>query len=204
MEDYLAVAYWKKRKEDARACSVRASKFLSLLSKYSGEMTGWREKGLSRKIAFDGEIYNPQNLDRLEQLISKGLNKHHPVKDGTTELGFRVELWNGKDGNHVASLTIKCGLYSIVDGLTNAVVLSMPKSINIADANSVGSLVAAFINAWDPEWMALTSRSRMRECGSQKPFLDKALYVRSGMQQPPVPVDTSGEILYGGTLYLNL
>ena len=192
MERYLAVAYWASRKEEASACAARASRFLFCLSELSTDLAGWRETGKSKEEALANQIYEPQVLDDLEDLFAKGFSKR----------AVNHVLWNGKDENHASTLNMRCGVYSTVPTLGNAVVLNLPYSFNVTLVHDLRRLAAAFADAWEPDWMAVTSQTRMNECGTQKPFLDKALYVKSNVARPPIPAGITEEQLSQGTLFL--
>ena len=198
MENYLAVAYWAGRKEEAGACALRASRFLFALSEISDDMTGWRETGRSKKDALANKVYEPHALDDLERLFAKGISRRE----------VNHVLWNGKDDSHGLSLNMRCGVYSTVPTLGNAVVLNLSVSFDVASTSGLRKLAMAFVEAWEPDWMAITSQTKMNEApkneyGNKKPFLDKALYVKSTMERPSVPADITEEKLNQGMLFLN-
>jgi hypothetical protein len=194
LERYLAVAYWAGRKEDASACATRASRFLLPLLELSTDLAGWRETGKSKEEALANQIYEPQALADLEGMFAKGFSKR----------AVNHVLWNGKDENYASTLNMRCGVHSTVPTLGNAVVLNLPHSFDVTLAQDLRRLAAAFADAWEPDWMAVTSQTKMNECGTQKPFLDKALYVKSNVARPSIPVGTNEEKLSQGTLFLNV
>lgn len=204
MERYLAVAYWAGRKEDANVCAARASRFLLPLSELSSDLVGWREKGRSKKKAFANQVYEPQAAKDLEGLFAKGISKRDFSGEVNHDLGFSAFLWNGKDENHASTLNMRCGVYSSVATLGNAVVLNLPYSFDVTIAQDLKRLVAAFADAWEPDWMAVTSQTKMSECGAQKPFLDKALYLKSSFTRPSIPAGITEEKLGQGMIFLNI
>lgn len=179
MEKYFAVAYWAGRKEDAGACAARASRFLLSLRELSADLTCWREKGRSKKEALANQVYESQTANDLERLFAKGISKRDFSGEVSHDLGFSTFLWNGKDDDHASTLNMRCGVYTSVPTLGNAVVLNLPYSFDVTLAQDLRRLVAAFVDAWEPDWMAITSQTKMSECGTQNPFLDKALYLKS-------------------------
>ena len=194
MEKYLAAAYWGGRKEEPSACAVRSSQFLLSLSELSTDLTGWRETGKSKKKALANEVYESKNLYGLELLFAKGFSRRE----------VNHVLWNGKDEGHASTLNMRCGVYSTVPTLGNAVVLNLPHSFDVTFAHDVRRLATVFADAWEPDWMAVTSQTKMNECGTQKPFLDKALYVKSNVARPLIPVGIAEEKLNQGMLFLNI
>lgn len=186
MERYLALAYWAGRKEDAHMCAVRASRFLSSLSELSADMTGWRETGRNKKEALENKVYDPENVSELERLFALGFSKRE----------VNHVFWNGGD----ETLNMRCGLESKISTLGNAIVLYVPHSYNVMLLGALRALVLAFVDAWEPDWMAITSRTKMNEYGTQKPFLDRALYIRSNSGRPPTLLAATEEELGHGTL----
>lgn len=149
-------------------------------------MTGWRETGRSKKEALDNKIYEPENIGELERRFALGFSKRE----------VNHVFWNGNG----ETLNIRCGVDSKIPALGNAVVLEIPHSYNVMLTGALRSLVLAFVDAWEPDWMAITSRIKMNECGTQKPFLDRALYIRSNLGRPPALLAATEEELGHGTL----
>lgn len=204
MERYLALAYWAGRREDANACAARANRFLLPLLDLSSDLAGWREKGRNKKEAFANQVYEPQAANDLERLFAKGVSKRDFSGEVNHDLGFSAFLWNGKDESHASTLNMRCGVYSSVPTLGNAVVLSLPYSFDVTLAQDLKRLVAAFAEAWEPDWMAVTSQTKMSECGTQKPFLDKALYLKSSVTRPLISAGVTEERLGQGMIFLNI
>lgn len=166
------------------------------LSELSADLAGWRETGKSKEEALANQIYGPQTLDDLERLFAKGFSKR----------ALNHVLWNGKDDNHASTLNMRCGVHSTAPTLGNAVVLNLPHSFDVTSTQDLKRLAAAFVEAWEPDWMAVTSQAKLNECGTQRPFLDKALYVKPNATRPSVPVGVTEEKLSvsQGALFLNV
>lgn len=192
MERSLVAAYWASRKEDANSCAMRTSNFLSALSMISIDLTGWRQTGKTRSEALMQHIYTPEDVYGLEQLFLKGINNR----------AINHFLWNGRDEDHSSTLSIRCGVHSKSPSLGNAVVLSLPNVFELDLPRNLESLMFAFAESWRPDWVAAASQNTINERGTEKPFLDKALYLKSSWthQFAPVNVDKL-DLKYGALFY---
>lgn len=183
METYLAAAYWGPRREPVEACAARAVTFLTTLSQVSECFRGWRPLGRSRSDA----IRTPPidlSISGLVKLFMMGRNRRDVGGAPIEDLGFRISVWNGKGDEEVSSLTMKCGLYSTVSGLSNAIVLKLPTRFGIDSTEHVKQLIVALGHAWDPDWAIVASQSNINRQSGAGPFLDKTLYVRASITVP--------------------
>jgi hypothetical protein len=185
LETHFAAAYWGPRKEPVKACAWRARTFLTVISEVSELFQRWRAQG--RSLA-EAARATPIDLstDALAELFMKGRNRLDVGGDVIEDLGFRISVWNGRaNDQEAASLSIKCGLYSTV-GLSNAVVLNLPKQFDTQSQDLSCALIRALVPAWEPDWAIVSSQSARSLRSGHSPFLDKALYLASKV---PPPVD---------------
>jgi len=198
---YIAAAYWGPRMEPVEACASHAAVFLATLSQISEYFQGWRPQGRSRAEAMRTTPIG-LSMDALTELFIKGRNRRDVGNDVMKELGFRIMVWNGRGNEEEASsLSMHCGLYSTVAGLSNAVVINLPKKFDANSTDQARQLIVALSKAWNPDWaiVALTSK-KSQHFG---PFLDKALYVCSSVNVPSNLPDTARqETLEEGVLFL--
>lgn len=179
---------------------MRAGRFLLSLSVLSDEMTAWREQGRSKTEAVAQKIYDPEDVGALERLFAKGVSQKDYSGEWNYDLGFSVLLWNGKN----ETLSINCGLYSSVPALSNAVILKIPKSFDVKSIDNTRRLIAAFVAAWDPDWVAVTAQSKLNHAGTDQhgrnqPFLDRGLYMKSSQGNPAFSSDVI-EVRFGSGL----
>ncbi|AVH44753.1 Imm52 family immunity protein [Agrobacterium salinitolerans] len=189
MESYFAAAYWSSRKETLEECTRRATCFLANLAGVSDTLRGWREKSKSRKKALTQKMISIECSDDVRVMLEKGRNRRDMDRSIIEELGFGFGLWNGEAGSDEAGLSVRCGIYN-ASGVSNAVVLNLPRSFDPASGKTVLALARSFIDAWEPESFVLTTNRRNREelikaeakGENWQPFLDVALY----LQQPDI------------------
>ena len=202
MDTYLAAAYWGPRMEPVEACASRAATFLTALSQVSEYFQGWRPLGRSRSEAIRATPID-LSTNALTELFMRGRNRRDVGGDAIEQLGFRISVWNGKGDEEVSSLTMKCGLYSTVAGLSNAIVLKLPTRFDVNSAEQARQLTVALSQAWDPDWAIVASQSKVNQQSGAGPFLDKALYVRSSIKVPNVLLGTAQpQKLEEGLLFL--
>ncbi len=183
-------------------CAHRLKSFLVELSVISDDFLTWKRVSSkkSQKIEFSA---HEVSLELLSSFLKSGTNRTDDDNDELAELGFRFTLWNGGNGITSASLSIHCGMYSTVEGLSNAIFLEAPSGFDIEEISARRSLLLTFVNSWDPEWAVLASFSERDKNGLGGPFFDKALYV-SSLKNDPVNDVSSAEILPNeGYLYLS-
>jgi hypothetical protein len=168
----------------------------------SSSFSEWRLLGRSRSDAARATPINTSAAGLVE-LFLKGRNRRDVDDEVIDELGYRISVWNGNSDEYVSSLTMKCGLYSTVDGLSNAVVLKLPPRFESMPMNRVRLIVLALVQSWDPDWAIVASRSRLEAEAEGMPFLDRALYVKSSMNIPEgCSQKAVRQELGGGNLFL--
>ncbi|CAN7517260.1 MULTISPECIES: Imm52 family immunity protein [unclassified Variovorax] len=202
MEFYFAGAYWGDRREDLAECVTRTRLFLASLATVSGDFLEWRAKGVSRKAALSNPSISSTSEEALTQLFAKGRNRKDIGNEVIEELGFGIAMWNGLPDARVASLSIGCGKYATI-GSSNVVMLGLPPSFDVNSADMIAKLMTAMVGPWDPEWAVVSSQTARNAQREHKPFLDKALYVRSEAALPPdLPNDVVASALERGRLVM--
>ncbi|NDZ14829.1 Imm52 family immunity protein [Variovorax sp. WS11] len=203
MESFFACAYWGARREELTACVARTQQCLASLAQVSDDFSTWRAKGMTRKAALSNPPITSESLDVLKELFVKGLNHKDIGGEVIEHLGFEMGIWNGLSAHRVASLGICCGMHSTVSGLSNSVVLSLPMSFDVSSTEAVAKLMVALVGPWDPEWAVVFSRVARDAQQEHGPFLDRALYVRSGVELPPdLPLNAVARDLERGRLVM--
>ncbi len=203
MESYFAAAYWGPRQEALEACAKRAYLFLAQLAEIAEIFGGWRQKGYSRAQALRSGALDSCSEEELAQQFLEGRNRKDIGGDVIADLGYRISVWNGGDKATASSLSMKCGLYSTVVGLSNAVVLDLPQRFDFDSQENVCNLLRAFAEAWEPDWAIVTSQSARDSQTGHSPYLDRALYVSTSMPVPPaLPPSAIRHQLPGGALYV--
>ena len=182
MGPYIAAAYWGPRRESVVDCACRASKFFASIYDTSEYLRGWRQQGKRLSVALETISVGVSTIEELVDLLMKGRNRKDVGGEAIDDLGYRISVWNGGDAKTASSLMIKCGLYSTVEGLSNAVVLKLPSRFDAQSNNQIRQLAVSFASAWDPDWVSIASHSARDEHGGLGPFLDRALYLKTPMQ----------------------
>ena len=179
METKLAAAYWGPRMESAVECARRASAFVEDLSNLSEFFRGWRLPARSRAEATRNQPFS-SDVSSLEALFLKGTNRRDIDGELIEELGFRISAWNGMGGEETSSLAMKCGMYSNVPGVSNAIVLKIPAKFDVDSDGTAELVVDLLVRAWNPDWAVVASQASMIERADKEgPFLDRALYLSS-------------------------
>jgi hypothetical protein len=178
-------AYWKARRESIDECADRLMRFLVALSSCDEVLTNWFEKGRSRKQALQKQV-DIQNRDQLLKLLDRGRNKRDIGGTVIDELGFSVDLWNGKD----SAMGILCGAYASY--VSNSVTFHLPEDLgDLRQPERMTSVLVAVVEAWEPDWAGVMSRDAMNARGfnARVPFVDWMLYLsgRLGSKIPALP-----------------
>lgn len=203
LESYFAGAYWGPRRESPNDCAERAHSFLDALAEISGLFSGWRPVALSRAAATRARPLDIGSIDQLSKLFELGSNRKDIGGEVIDELGFRLAVWNGGKDMSAVSLSMKCGMYSTVAGLSNAVVLKLPQQFDVCSKEKIRDLLRAFAQAWEPDWAIITSQSARSRQADHSPYLDRGLYIRNSTPAPHgLPASATRHMLAGGILYV--
>lgn len=183
-------------------CASRAVTFLSDLSLVSEYFQDWRPLGRRRPEAVQATPV-VLSVNAFVELFAKGQNRRDVGGDVINELGFRISVWNGRGDETASSLTMSCGIYSTVSGLSNAVVLKIPSQLDVNATNQVRQIILALSQAWEPDWAIVAAQTRVTQQAGAGPFLDRALYIRSSAKLPnDIPISAKRETLKDGLLLL--
>jgi hypothetical protein len=183
MSDFFVGAYWLSRKESIEQCADRLRKFFVALTASDPVLATWLEKGRSRKQALE-KTADIREQSYLLGLLDRGRNRRDVGGTVIEELGFRVGLWNGGNGEKAAGLSITCGLYWTSPNpnasLSNCVTLDLPEDLGeLKQAERMCGVLAAVAQAWEPDWAGVMSREAMnaRAFDAKIPFVDWMVYV---------------------------
>ena len=183
MSDFFVGAYWSSRKESIEQCADRLRKFFVALTASDPFLATWLEKGRSRKQALE-KTADIREQSYLLGLLDRGRNRRDVGGTVIEELGFRVGLWNGGNGEKAAGLSITCGLYWTSPNpnasLSNCVTLDLPEDLGeLKQAERMSGVLAAVAQAWEPDWASVMSREAMnaRAFDAKIPFVDWMVYV---------------------------
>ncbi|WP_224241614.1 immunity 52 family protein [Hyalangium gracile] len=156
IETYHIGTYWGARKEDAEECARRLVMVVQLLQPVDPLFASWFKSARSLKQS----LTRPLELEvsSVQQYIQRYLmrdDRRQPMED----LGFSFGLWNGKQGENHAWLSIACGGYW--EQVTNRCVLDAPNEGPgvervLTEPFQVAAL-RALVTAWDPDWGAAIS-----------------------------------------------
>ena len=167
VETYYIGAYWGARKEDAEACARRLAACVQLLAPVDPLFASWFKGAKSLKLS----LQRPLELEpsRLQKYIQRNLmrdDRRQPMED----LGFRVGLWNGRQGGNDAWLSIGCGGYW--EQVSNRCVLDAPYkgpgSERVLTATFQTQALRAIATAWEPDWGVAMSHAH-RDISEKKP-----------------------------------
>jgi Immunity protein 52 len=187
---YMLGAYWDARKEAAEDCADRLQRFLASLADCDPRLAAWYEKGRSQKEAREKPVAI-SDREYLLDLLNRGRNRRDVGRSVIEELGFNVGLWNGGDEQNESGLNVSCGLDATPNaGLSNAVVLSLPRNLgDLGNAESMARVLAAVARAWEPQWAGVMSRDAMstRNFSARVPFVDWMIYVPQQIDVVPPP-----------------
>ncbi len=202
-ESLYVGAYWPARVESAEACAARAVVGFERLASVDELLRSWRLKGARRSAAllpFDTRV------ESVLQALTAGRNRRDDAGSVIDALGYSLGVWNG-DGADPVGLSIRCGISATTPGLSNSVVVTLPaksaRSAGLYNRQGAALIVAALVEAWEPDWATVTSNS-LREAQavvSGRPVLGLLTYVSAGRgEMPPVPAPFSVEQVAAGSL----
>jgi hypothetical protein len=142
--------YWGARKWIFDECAERLKAHFAVLSACSPNLAAWFEKG--RQGPKTNVTIDVASTASLRGLLEKGRNRADQTGDALPELGFIVDVWNGRAGGWGASSMTLCGLYSKTPGLSNSAVVSIDfdKGPPMLPEELVG-LLKSLVTVWDAE-----------------------------------------------------
>ncbi len=161
MGSHYLGAYWGARAETLEQCTDRCVSFLKRIGSVDSALATWYEKGRSRRDALRKPV-EPTPV-RIRDLLLAGRNRRDLGDRSVLEdLGFRVGMWNGSAAPDSVGLSVRCGSYTAVKGLGNALVVNLPSpegevGRRLFAGATAGALVEAVVEYWEPTWATWTS-----------------------------------------------
>jgi hypothetical protein len=197
MSGFFVGAYWPSRKESVEQCAERLRKFFVALAATDPVLATWFETGRSRKQALEKPAHIGDQ-SYLLGLLDRGRNRRDVGRTVIEELGFRVGLWNGGNGENAIELGVKCGLYWTSSNpnasLSNYVTLDLPKDLGeLKQAERMSTVLAAVARAWEPDWAGVMSKDAMnaRAFDARIPFVDWMVYLPRKIDGLPAPASVT-------------
>lgn len=179
---FFVGAYWGSRPSDIGKDSVSIWNALEKIQGVDTRLAGWRRKGRSRSEAQNTPIVD--SSDSIKKVMTQSLGQRLPEPD----IGYRLDLWNGRSRNEEASLSITIG--SIADPpLGNSFVIRLPKienHLNLSNIDIFVNLAKIVIEIFDPDECTVTSHEMIEHIShhqSIKPF-GVVSYQRNGLCIP--------------------
>ncbi len=186
-EQLYVGAYWSARAESVEACAARAVVGFERLASVDELLGSWRLKGARRaaaRLPFDTRV------ESVMQALAAGRNRRDDDGSVIDALGFSLGVWNG-DGADPVGLSIRCGISATTPALSNSVVVTLPeqstRSAGLYGRPGAGQIVAALVEAWEPDWATVTSNS-LREAqavGGGRPVLGFVTYLSASRGEVP-------------------
>ena len=193
--------YWPARAETAEACAARLGKCMRSIRQEFPDLADWHKlEQVSRQpISYD------QDADLLKLLL-KGRNKRDIGGEVMEELGFRVNLWNGRGSSEAMSLGVGCGMFSKVAGLSNAMYLTLPKNreaLSLETDNALRNLLLVMVEAWSPDWGAVfdAKGEAIKDRQGNGPIMDNMLWLKNGLSLLAIERAHSKDVAFDGILY---
>ncbi|MCW2792754.1 MAG: hypothetical protein JWO76_1852 [Nocardioides sp.] len=163
MSDTVA-AYWRAREQTPEEAAKQLAALLDVLRSTHPSAASWFKLGRpvpDRDDAIDTSVVG------LTHLFAQGVNRRDTDHSIITDLGYRVNFWNGNNDD-AAGVSVKAGATSTVPGITNSVVLDFPSTPAWrADAEQ---LFTQLVEIFEPDralWMT-------REYRRSQPTIDGA------------------------------
>ena len=180
---YILGAYWSPRAESLEQCSDRLRSFLSDLAIVDESLSQWLKATPSSRKSSEDRV-DPREKNSVAQLLESGRNRENARNDVMEDLGFQVGLWNGRNSDDRASMSVRCGLswQSSKPNVSvgNCVIVDLPKIlVPPASEQKMTRALAAAAQAWKPDWAGVMSESSMlaRNFDAEVPFVDWMVFV---------------------------
>lgn len=138
--------YWKARRMDLPSCAKLLERHFQALATASPHLQHWYQKG-GRKPD-PSKALEVSSITRLEALLDDGVYWTDVPRQPMPELGWRIGLWNGADGDQVASTSVNCGFHGTTRGISNAAYLDFRGELG---AERALGLLKDLIVVWDPD-----------------------------------------------------
>lgn len=141
-------AFWGDHEISREDAALVVSRTLTRIAQIDPLLSGWRDKGRSKKSAM-----RAAEMDlSAESLTSKlAVNRTDAGHEVIPSLGFSLSGWNGQPGyEDQASFSVTIGLHAAHPSLRNSCVLQLPRAWAQADGR-IDTLVLAMADELRPD-----------------------------------------------------
>lgn len=188
-EPFTLLARWGPRQEDREHCAARVASFLRAIRDCDDVFRRWLTLGSPA-----------QDVDLAPAALAPLLERNRRDTDGAVidELGFALNVWNGREDDDGANVDILCGCYSAA--VANYCVVELPfdgeVERRVLRVDTLTCLIRAAVASFEPEWASVVPVDRDDEEGGAAPPVGWLTYVRVGESQlPPLPEDVRADSL---------
>ena len=190
--------FWGPRRESVDECADRLLPFMEELARCDEAFTHWYQLGRSRRDALKRRV-DFHDRERLVGLLKKGRHRGDDTHEVIEDLGFRVSVWNGGEPDKEVSLSVCCGSYTEVVGLSpNNAAIRFPKNPDkLADPEHASRVLAVVAKHWSPDRGKILS-SEYKDVGGSKKWLAVAGMIYSPRHIASVPAPSTVTHLENG------
>lgn len=199
--------YWRARPESAEKCTARLAACFAELAIHFPQMADWYQKGVKKATVISEDPVNKWNENALLEFVAASVNRQDIGEEAIVALGFSFGLCNISDMGD-SGMSVTCGLFSPNPGLSNSVVVKLPKDLQTVSLDAIESqkrFLLLLVKAWNADWGAgYSSHSAVvKQRRNSGPFFDKILWLRDGEGLPrEVAESMTSEAVMEGTLYV--
>jgi hypothetical protein len=173
-------AYWDARYAGVDSCADSLAQFLDRLAAIDPLLTGWRNKGRTKREALDQPVVTTEHADLVARL-SAGVNRRDVNHEPIEELGYSIGWWNGHGSKSAVTLSVALGVTSLWVG--NCVVIHLPDpraAKELYTATKALDVLHALIDVFAPDSAVWTNESLV-----------------APQKEPDEPLETGGYALGG-------
>ena len=155
-EVYRIEGKWRPRQESTRDCAVRLARMLDGLASAHPAFRHWNKQAPSRAAANRPAWAMPPDIGELTAVFEKGQQYKDVPREVWPEMGFSVSAWNGRDGPHGASLTVRPGTYATFSRFPNTIDLTLkpagPDNTDLVNSAVLKPVLLSVVSAWEPDY----------------------------------------------------
>jgi hypothetical protein len=158
MPKSYAGAYWDARDADIDSCADSLAQFLDRLAAIDPLLTGWRDKGRSKREALAEAVVTTEHADLVARL-GAGVNRRDDNHEPIEELGYLVGWWNGQGGKSAINLSVTLGVTS--SRVQNHVVINLPDpqaASELYTTKKALEILHALIDTFNPDSAVWTNQ----------------------------------------------
>ena len=158
-EHFHMYAYWGPREETARACAERLARLIEDLADHDARLFGrWNRQGGSQHGQPLCSV--PPNIDRLTEVVVKGLHHGDVMRKPIPRLGFSLFLGNGGGkGPFAAGLQLNVGAFTPHQTQPNLAKITLagrvPENADILTVEWLRPVLLIFARVWEPDWITV-------------------------------------------------